>query len=261
MPDTLIGLDLGKVGDPTALAVLRRHLIQGSDNLPVRGSMSRAIYGYTCGMLKRWKDISYPDVVKEVTRTILDLNVGKPRLVIDGTGVGSAVVDMFLHAGVPADVIPITITGGSTWRTDRWPGGRCRAYWVAKTEIVSHLQAALQQRRLWVKPDQPDAPVLKKELAEFRVKVTKAANETYEAREGEHDDLVLAVAMPVWVGASPYTHFRTEPVNGSDATPEVAAMRAEAEKEKQMREAVAAEAQKRAEEAYMNPMADHWYSR
>ena len=33
------------------------------------------------------------------------------------------------------------------------------------------------------------------------MKITAAANETFEARhEGRHDDLVLAVALAVWAG-------------------------------------------------------------
>jgi hypothetical protein len=47
------------------------------------------------------------------------------------------------------------------------------------------------------------ADTLKQELLDFRVHVTKAAHETYAAREGKHDDLVLALAMPAWVAERP----------------------------------------------------------
>jgi hypothetical protein len=43
--------------------------------------------------------------------------------------------------------------------------------------------------------------VLIKELQNFKVKITAAANEIFEAwREGEHDDLLLAVAIAAWMG-------------------------------------------------------------
>jgi hypothetical protein len=40
-----------------------------------------------------------------------------------------------------------------------------------------------------------------KELENFRVKVTTARTDTFEAwREGQNDDLVLAVALAAWIG-------------------------------------------------------------
>jgi hypothetical protein len=40
--------------------------------------------------------------------------------------------------------------------------------------------------------------VLTRELQEFRVKYTEAGNATFNAREGGHDDLVLALAIAVF---------------------------------------------------------------
>jgi hypothetical protein len=41
--------------------------------------------------------------------------------------------------------------------------------------------------------------VLVREMANFRVKITAAANETFGVwREGQHDDLVLGVALACW---------------------------------------------------------------
>ena len=43
------------------------------------------------------------------------------------------------------------------------------------------------------------AEVLTKELLTFKVKITTAGNETFEAwRERDHDDLVLALAVALW---------------------------------------------------------------
>ncbi len=42
--------------------------------------------------------------------------------------------------------------------------------------------------------------MLVRELENFRVKITAAANETFGAwREGQHDDLVIAVALACWL--------------------------------------------------------------
>jgi hypothetical protein len=52
----------------------------------------------------------------------------------------------------------------------------------------------------------PDAAVLARELADFRVRYTDAGNAQFSARKGAHDDLVLALALAVF-GLS-----RAEPV-------------------------------------------------
>src|SRR5262249_34851755 len=49
-------------------------------------------------------------------------------------------------------------------------------------------------------PSLPLADVLKQEMMNRRVHISKAANELYDCREGTHDDLLLAVAIALWVG-------------------------------------------------------------
>jgi hypothetical protein len=58
---------------------------------------------------------------------------------------------------------------------------------------------------LKIAPALREAKTLTKELQTFRVKVSLAkANESFEAwRERDHDDLVLAVAMAVWLAERP----------------------------------------------------------
>jgi hypothetical protein len=74
------------------------------------------------------------------------------------------------------------------------------AYWVAKGLLCSTVQSLLQGGRLRVAPGLELAETLRDELLNFEVKVTEAANETYGCwRSGKHDDLVLAVALAVWV--------------------------------------------------------------
>ena len=47
------------------------------------------------------------------------------------------------------------------------------------------------------------AAELEEELRNFRLKLTRSAHEAFEAREGKTDDLVLAVAMALWVAERP----------------------------------------------------------
>jgi hypothetical protein len=63
------------------------------------------------------------------------------------------------------------------------------------------VQVALQTDKLKIASALPEAENLSRELQGFQVKITEAANDTYGAwRDGAHDDLVLAVALALYVG-------------------------------------------------------------
>jgi hypothetical protein len=68
------------------------------------------------------------------------------------------------------------------------------------------VQATLSTGRLKIAERLPFAEQLRTELINFRMKVTPAANEVFEARQGQHDDLVLAVAVALWLASVPSTH-------------------------------------------------------
>jgi hypothetical protein len=115
-------------------------------------------------------------------------------LLVDKTGVGAAVLDAFTQARIGATAI--TIHGGSSVTRDpKRPG-----YRVPKRDLVGAAQVLLQNGRLKVASALPEAETLKRELLNFRIKVDpKTAHDSYEHwREGDHDDLVLAVAMACW---------------------------------------------------------------
>lgn len=122
------------------------------------------------------------------------LLAGSP-VAVDVTGVGKPVLEMFEDAGLDARLWPVLITAGH--QETLAVGG---IWHVPKKVLVSTLQVLLQTRRLRIAPELEHAQTLAKELENFRVRVTAAANETFEAwREGLHDDLVLATALAAWV--------------------------------------------------------------
>jgi hypothetical protein len=178
-----LGLDLGQTQDPSALVV-----IDAYGSWPERTYDVRHLEVFPLGT-------SYPAIVDAVS-TLLGRSplVGDCTLVIDHTGVGRPVGEMF--AAAQQDYLGITITGGAGWHQD----SECRQHWhVAKMLLVSVVQRCLQSGRLRIGKDLPHAKLLQKELRDFRVKITKAANETYESREGSHDDLVLSLAIGLFV--------------------------------------------------------------
>ncbi len=112
---------------------------------------------------------------------------------VDYTGVGRPVFDLFAESRVLRSAEGVVITSGRDVNTI--PQG----YTVPKMELVSKLQAALHSGDLKIAKGIADAPVLLRELQDFRVRYTEAGNATFNAREGAHDDLVLALAMAMFV--------------------------------------------------------------
>jgi hypothetical protein len=115
---------------------------------------------------------------------------GKAELVIDFTGVGRPVFDMFIGAGISP--IGVTITAGDAVANDGL------VYRVPKLILISRVQALLHDGRLKIYKGLPDAPALVAELQEFRAEVTDSGYWKFGARAGKHDDLVLAVAIALW---------------------------------------------------------------
>ena len=186
--DYFFGLDLGQSKDYTALAILERH-----------GEGDEAIFH--ARHLQRYQlGTSYPSIVTDVDKMLKrdPLRGHNLTLAIDGTGVGAAVVDMFLGAKLTADICPIIITGGDTVTNDGL------VWRVQKRDLVGIVQVCLQTSRLKIASSLAEASTLTNELQNFQVKITDSAHDIYGAwREGAHDDLVLAVAMALWKGSQP----------------------------------------------------------
>lgn len=192
----IIGEDLGQSNDFTSLSVTewtsdpRLFNIRGLQRFPL--------------------GTPYPVIVD---RTIeIWEGLGSPSLVIDATGVGRAVLDLYYDRGVTP--IAVTITGGDIAKSRAQvaeetkkkegmiysPSLRERLTWnVPKRDLVSAMNVAFQQKQVKISGNLPDAKTLIDEMMNFRMKFTAAGHDTYEAwREGIHDDLVLAVALPIW---------------------------------------------------------------
>jgi hypothetical protein len=189
-----VGLDLGQASDFTALAVLERST-GGSE-----GAAAQRRPVYALRHLRRFPlGTPYAEVVDEVRGLLRTPPLPGAFLVVDQTGVGQAVVALLaeeLRNQVTCTFCPVTLTTGHGV-TIGDNGGVC----VPKKELVSVLQVLLQLRRLQVARTLPDALLLVRELEHFRVKVPTARTDTFESwREGQHDDLVFAVALAAWVG-------------------------------------------------------------
>jgi hypothetical protein len=170
------GLDLGQAQDYTALVAVQqvapRHF-------------------HTVGIKRYPLGTPYPVIVEDVC-AIRSATLEHAPLIIDGTGVGRAVVDLF-RSKLYRAAVPVQITaGGAAQQAED-------GYWhVPKRDLIGAVQVSLQQERLKFDAMHPEAQAQVKELENYQVKITAAANDVYNAREGQHDDLVLALALAVW---------------------------------------------------------------
>ncbi len=181
-----IGLDLGQMHDYSALAVIERNDVELDGGSAVEKHLHlRHLERCPIGT-------SYPQVVEKVAKLMATPPLdGNCILVIDATGVGRAVVDMFRKAYLRP--VAVTITAGNKVTRDGTEFG------VPKRDLIGVLEASLQTGRFKVARELPEAKTLMDEMLNFKRKVSLAGRDTYEAwREGTHDDLVLAAALAEW---------------------------------------------------------------
>ncbi len=188
----VVGVDLGQTHDPTAIAVIQVHkwLAHENDDVVQKTRI-------TVPHLERLPlGITYPAQAAYVGELLRrePLASSQTDLIIDHTGVGRPVYDLFVQAGLrPTGLI---ITSGEKAR-------RTATGWsVSKLQLISRLQAELHQERLRISTKLKDANALAKELQDFRVNLTSAGNAVFAARIGAHDDLVLALAIATWEATS-----------------------------------------------------------
>ena len=202
--DYYVGLDLGQMRDHTAIAIVTLndlckkindllemisrsgHRIVSYDEIPEPIYEVRHLERLPLGT-------RYPEVVERV-RKLLDTPPLQKNsiLAVDATGVGTAVVDMLGRAGLCFERVIITAGEKETHEGN--------TYRVPKRDLIATAQVLLQTRRLKIAPALPEAEILAEELLNFRYEITRAGNDVYGAwREGDHDDLVLAVALATWL--------------------------------------------------------------
>lgn len=177
-----IGVDLGMSDDYTAIAVLEK-LVVGSENI------------YHLRSLKRTRHIPYPEIVSKVREIMQTPELRRDAvLVTDFTGVGTPIFQYFQKAGLrPFGVL---IHGGDKVTKDG------PVWKVPKRDLVGTMRLLMQNDLLKISWKLKLAKVLSGEMLNFKWKFNAAtAHDSYGAwREGDHDDLLLAVSMAAWMG-------------------------------------------------------------
>lgn len=202
-----VGVDLGQSKDPTSIAVVERlRMIVPED---IAEDLRMTQYGrdvladmratlpkeqFNLRLLEQAPlGEAYPAQAARIKRIIgrEQIAVHDPKVYMDFTGVGRPMYDIMKQERVPR-LVPVTITFQGSGTNEA--GGQT----VAKLDLVSRLQALMHTGRLHMPDTLPLARVFRRELLDFRVSYTAVGNATFGAREGAHDDLILAVALAVW---------------------------------------------------------------
>jgi len=187
-----VGVDLGKKHDYTAISVTERKIIY-----PEEAKLQDDLYPEKVLYLTRYLyrpplDTSYHDIVQFMVN-FLNSHVlkGQSALVIDATGVGEAVAEMFVEEGL--NPVLIKLTSGLEYRTTE------TGFNVPKLDIIAVLQILLQNGLYKVSKKLRLADHFLKELQNFKYEMTAKGNLTMEAaRDAIHDDLVLSVGIALW---------------------------------------------------------------
>jgi hypothetical protein len=185
----VLSADLGQSQDPTAIAVLKHRKIFSHHSTGSRTQIGERFD--VCHLARLPLGLAYPQVVQEVRMLMARKPVaGNCELIVDETGVGRAVADLFDTTGLRPTRLTITAGIEQGWAHGSWH--------VSKQILISTLDARLHTGELGFAKELHEASAMELELTDFRRKVSVAGRYTFEARVGKHDDLVLAVAIGLW---------------------------------------------------------------
>lgn len=200
MSKYILGVDLGQRKDYSAFVLCeQQYLVTGTkttlerlSRYQVRQEVKEKLETrYNVRLIERPAlGTSYIDVANRAKAIV---HKTQAHCVVDSTGVGLAVADIFDEVKIYPS--KIYITGGTH------VGMSDGVIKVPKRELISTAQILLQNGRIKIARKLELADTLAKELSNFKMKISTSGNEQYEAwREGDHDDIVLSLCMAVWHG-------------------------------------------------------------
>ena len=169
-----VGIDLGRLRDHTAIAAIERM----RDGRTVVRFVERVKLGTPWSV-----------VVERVRRIVTDERMaGRCAVAVDATGVGSPVVEMLQKAGLGCEIVPVTITSGER------ESQTAQGWSVPKKDLMTGLQLGLEDGSLVIARRMKEVGALARELVDVKAKGARIGAEG----AGQHDDLVIAVALAVW---------------------------------------------------------------
>ena len=194
-----MGLDLGQSRNYTAMTVMRRewHGATASDFIASGTRGYAGEYRYTLVRVERVSlGTPYPRVVDWVKTVAKEYGDEMATLVVDASGVGSAVVDALRKAELGVRLVGVVITGNQASPAGRGSCVTAAGYQtVSRAELLTGLQMAVQGAKFVVdRPRCKEWEALRRELSLVRLEggVSKGKK--------SQNDLAFALALAVWWG-------------------------------------------------------------
>jgi hypothetical protein len=211
MHEYVLAVDVAKRRDFFGIMALKDvpQTVPGNE---VLGTQTRIIHFYEIKAIEKYQNLDYGDMVDriEILMNHVELR-DNTDLIVDGTGVGDAVIELIRKRGLYP--VPIIFTGGSDYSEVYQPMGQIfkgtagqlaraqvlKELRVPKKDLVTSGSILLQEGRVRVAPNRWQEE-FQKQLTKFRGKVNEKTRRTaYEAEnESDHDDLVVCYLMGAW---------------------------------------------------------------
>jgi hypothetical protein len=193
-PHLFLGLDLGQRHDPAAIAILQRTEEPTGAFNHVSWEIERALHFRLCHTERLTLGTPYIEIVSRVRRLIEKLSAPLPgihsyagtaplrTLIVDASGVGRPVVELFRKAGIGCSLAPVTITGSGAARMEA-----SGEEFVSRRDLITNLRILLEKRLLKISARIHDRQALLKEFVQLQ-----------DRSGSKHDDLVMAAALACW---------------------------------------------------------------
>ena len=211
-----IGVDLGKIQDHTAIVIAESQARFSTEEHVIIRSIERKRLGTDyMAIAQRLVNINekLDLLVSEENERRNNLralggalpHVKGPTFYIDITGLGGPFCDFLMGESPQLKVVAVSITSGD--RVSEWKSrGKYAVIHVGKAALVHRLQLLLGTERIHL-PNSEQSKLLVEELRVFQARVSeRTAHASYEATSGNHDDLVIAVALAAWERNLPRKH-------------------------------------------------------
>jgi len=196
--DVIIGIDLGKMNDYSAVACVER--LQKYKSWPYEDECLGEPY-YHLKVLERFplntdwvKQAYFAQAIYEEIKARWAEKKITPDIIIDAAGVGAPMLDMFKR------LIPAAM--GCYFTSGHQVNKENGIYYVPKQQVVTTTQIVSQGRRIKFGQGITDKESLKNELLNFSYKINQETGYvSFEhGKDSQKDDQVLAIAIALWYG-------------------------------------------------------------
>jgi hypothetical protein len=225
MNEYILTADIAKKRDMFALMLFRHsaRIVAGNKLLQ---TPDRLLHSWDVTNIEQYQGMGFDDMAERI-RVIMEhpnlkLNT---TLLVDGTGIGDAAVELIRKKGMYP--IPVIFSGTGAVRehfagmgevfnntSGRLSGARVlKEIVIPKTDLVTAGAVLMQQGRLRVAKGRWTEQ-FKLQLTKFKGKVNeKTGRVRYEAEtEGDHDDMVVCYLMGAWWILNRYTSGREQDI-------------------------------------------------